>query len=77
MVEYVWLFVAGCAEIFEKLYMIFQLQLANASIDKQDEQMYQSIFFFSLGLQKGYLKFVYKNDQDGEKTHILVKTADL
>ena len=33
--------------------------------------------FFSLGLRKGYLKFEYKSDQEGEKTHILVKTAGL
>ena len=39
--------------------------------------MYQyiliSLFLFSLVLQKGFLKFEYKSDQEAEKTHILVK----
>ena len=34
-----------------------------------------SIYFFSLGLQNEFLKFENKGDQEGEKTHILVKTA--
>ena len=51
--------------------------LANASIDKLSKCIFFPSIFFSLGLWKGYLKFEYKSGQEGEKTHILVKTAGL
>ena len=55
------------------------LLLANASIDKLSECMnlFFIYFVFNSVFEKNIEKFEYRSDQDGEKTHILVKTAGL
>ena len=54
-------------------------KLANASIDKLSEciNLFFIYFVFHSVFEKDIEKFEYKSDQEGEKTHILVKTAGL
>ena len=61
--------------------------LAIASIDKLSKYIVLFLFLyhyfllllflFSVVLRKGFLRFEYESDQEGEKTHILVETAGL
>ena len=53
--------------------------LANASIDKLSECINLFFFFFVVHSVFGtdIENFEHKSDQEGEKTHILVKTAGL
>ena len=64
------------------IYEIFNLSflaLVNASIDKLSECiiLFFIYFVFHSVFEKDIEKFKHKSDQEGEKTHILVKTAGL